>query len=97
MFKRISQSSLNFRRKRRKDRKALVVIIRTSLSVFFILFGISHLIWSKAGYKNMLGFVLILLGIFALLNLFVKGKSNEIRGEKRDVGSETTYFLKAER
>ena len=77
MFKRISQSSLNFRRKRRKNRKVLVVIIRASLSVFFILFGISHLIWSKAGYKNMLGFVLILLGIFALLNLFVKGKRTQ--------------------
>ncbi len=76
MFKRISQNSLNFRRKnfRRKDRNVFVVIIRAFLSVFFILFGISYLIWSKAGYKNMLGFVLILLGIFALLNLFLKGK-----------------------
>jgi uncharacterized Tic20 family protein len=77
MFKRISQSSLNFRRKRRKNRKVLVVIIRASLSVFFILFGISQLIWSKSGYKNMLGFVLILLGIFALLNLFVTGKRTQ--------------------
>ena len=79
MFKRISQSSLNFRRKnfRRKNRNVLVVIIRAFLSVFFILFGISHLIWSKAGYKNMLGFVLILLGIFALLNLFLKGKRTQ--------------------
>ena len=71
MFKKSNRSSSNFKK---QNSKVLVVIIRVFLSVFFILFGISQLIWSKAGYKNMLSFVLILLGIFALLNLFVRDK-----------------------
>jgi hypothetical protein len=74
MFKKSNQSSSSLKK---QNRKILVVIIRVFLSVFFILFGISQLIWSKAGYKNILSFVLILLGIFALLNLFLKGKGTQ--------------------
>lgn len=77
MFKKSNQSSSSLKK---QNRKILVVIIRVFLSVFFILFGISQLIWSKAGYKNILSFVLILLGIFALLSLFVKDK-----GKKRPI------------
>jgi len=72
MFRKSNQSSSNFGREKRK---VLVVIRRVFLSVFSILFGISQLMWSKAGYKNILGFVLILLGIFALLSFFVKDKA----------------------
>jgi hypothetical protein len=70
--KKSNQSSSNFKKQKRR---VLVAIRRVFLSVFFILFGISQLMWSRAGYKNILGFVLILLGIFALLSFFVKDKA----------------------
>jgi hypothetical protein len=72
MCKKSNRGSLNFKRQKRKG---LVVMRGVFLGVFFILFGISQLMWSRAGYKNILGFVLILLGIFALLSFFVKDKA----------------------
>jgi hypothetical protein len=74
MFEKSNQSTSNFRR---QNRRVLVVIGRVFLSVFFILFGISQLIWSKAEYKSILSFVLILLGIFALLSLLLKDEGTK--------------------
>jgi hypothetical protein len=74
MFEKSNQSTSNFRR---QNRRVLVVIGRVFLSVFFILFGISQLIWSKAEYKSILSFVLILLGIFALLSLLLKDEATK--------------------